>query len=311
MHRGCFVWTPTPPLSGRRTPRPGPARVCVRALLGRVGQAALQGAFWCVSLFLLPFLVRSLLIRPPPGRGCPVCGCCWVLFVFCFFFPSPPLLRPRCVLLCPFSGPGCLGPWRLATPPLFFPSPPLCAPRCLLLFVFSVLGCLGPRPLVAPLPPPPLLSLAFPAFLLPWAFAPPPPLFFGCFFFPSFIFFFVGCAVRGGFVRPGPSGVPACASVVLSLSLLCVCWLVLCGVGCWAWLSCAVSRWVLVSCFGGAVLVSPRGSPPCGSAVISWGIWASQKLSGGTLQDLIELHDPKILGYLLIFGSYFKPIAYC
>ena len=45
--------------------------------------------------------------------------------------------------------------------------------------------------------------------------------------------------------------------------------------------------------------------------VISWGIGASQKLSGGTLQDLRELQDPKILGYLLIFGSYFKPIAYC
>ena len=45
-------------------------------------------------------------------------------------------------------------------------------------------------------------------------------------------------------------------------------------------------------------------------SVISWGIWASQKLSGGTLQDLIELQHPKILGYLLIFGSYFKPIAY-
>ena len=52
---------------------------------------------------------------------------------------------------------------------------------------------------------------------------------------------------------------------------------------------------------------------PClsGAPVISWGIWASQKLSGGTPQDLIELRDPKILGYLLIFGSYFKPIAYC
>ena len=48
-----------------------------------------------------------------------------------------------------------------------------------------------------------------------------------------------------------------------------------------------------------------------GQPVISWGIWASQKLSGGTLQDLIELQDPKILGYLLIFGSYLKPIAYC
>ena len=45
--------------------------------------------------------------------------------------------------------------------------------------------------------------------------------------------------------------------------------------------------------------------------VISWGISASQKLLGGSVQDLSELQDPKALGYLLIFGSYLKPIAYC
>ena len=32
---------------------------------------------------------------------------------FLFLFPFSPSLRPRCVLLCVFSGPGCLGPWRL------------------------------------------------------------------------------------------------------------------------------------------------------------------------------------------------------
>ena len=45
--------------------------------------------------------------------------------------------------------------------------------------------------------------------------------------------------------------------------------------------------------------------------VISWGFWASQKPSGGSLLDLSELKDPSTLGYLLIFGLYFKPIAYC
>ena len=50
---------------------------------------------------------------------------------------------------------------------------------------------------------------------------------------------------------------------------------------------------------------------PTLDTVISWGIWTSQKLSGGTLQDLTELQDPKTLGYILIFGSYVKPIAYC
>ena len=43
---------------------------------------------------------------------------------------------------------------------------------------------------------------------------------------------------------------------------------------------------------------------------ISWGIWASQKRSGGSLPDLSELQDPRILRYFLICGSYLKPIAF-
>ena len=47
-------------------------------------------------------------------------------------------------------------------------------------------------------------------------------------------------------------------------------------------------------------------------AVSTWcnnlGIWASQKPCGGSLPHLSRLQDPRILGYLLIFGSYyFKP----
>ena len=187
MHRGCFVWTPTPHLLGWRTPRPGPARVCLRALLGRVGRAGLPGAFWCASPFLWPFFVRSLLVRPPPGRGCPVCGCCWVCFFLSFFpFPlPPPCSAPAVSCFAFFSGPGCLGPWRLVAPP-----PPLCAPRCLLLFLFSGLGCLGPWRLVARPPfffvfcPPPPCCLC--RFLLSGCLGPlrPPPFF--CFFFPFF-----------------------------------------------------------------------------------------------------------------------------
>ena len=45
--------------------------------------------------------------------------------------------------------------------------------------------------------------------------------------------------------------------------------------------------------------------------VISWGSWASKKLSGGSLLDLSKLQDPRTLGYSLIFGLYSKPIAYC
>ena len=192
------------------------------------------------------------------------------LSYFFYLFPFPPLVAPP---LCPALR--VFRPrvaWALAScrpPPTFFsPSPPLCAPCGLLLFVFSDLGALEPWRLVAPPPPPRfflfpplLLSVAFPAFRLPWASAPPP--FFVFFVSPSFC---AGCAVRGGFVRLWLSGVPACVSVVLSLLLLCVRWLVLFLVGCWALLSCAVSLWVFVSCFGGAVLVWSRGSPPCGLA---------------------------------------------
>ena len=60
------------------------------------------------------------------------------------------------------------------------------------------------------------------------------------------------------------------------------------------------------------VFGAPREFYIGGGAVISWGIsWASQKLSGGSLLDLLELQDPRTLGYLLIFAPYFKPIAYC
>ena len=45
--------------------------------------------------------------------------------------------------------------------------------------------------------------------------------------------------------------------------------------------------------------------------VISQGIGASQKLSEGSILDLSKLQDPRTLGYLLIFGLYSKPIAYC
>ena len=48
VHRGCFVWTPTPPLFRAEdvTPR-SCGCVRVRAFLGRVGRASLPGAFWC------------------------------------------------------------------------------------------------------------------------------------------------------------------------------------------------------------------------------------------------------------------------
>ena len=141
------------------------AAVRVRALLGRVGRAGLPGAFWCASPFLWPFLQRSLLVRPPPGWGCPVCGCCSVFFA------------------C-FPGPGALGLGVLFHPPplVFFflpPSPP------------APLSPPLPRALASCCPPPPffvffvLLAPSPPSQL---ASAPPPPFFvffsLSCSFFP-------------------------------------------------------------------------------------------------------------------------------
>ena len=241
------------------------ACVRVRALLGRVGWAGLLGALCCASPSLWPFLVRSLLVRPPSGSGSPVCGCCWVfLFFFCFSSPSPLRCAPVVSCFARFPVLGALNLGVLSPSLFFFPPPPLCAPLSPALRVFG-LGCPGPWDLVAPPPlfffcPPPLPVVSggscFPVAL---GLCAPPPLFFS-FFFP-----FIFCRLCGA-GRVCVSWAVGCASVVLSLSLLCVRWLVLCGVGCWAGLSSAVSWWVLVSCFGGAVLVWPRDSPPCGSA---------------------------------------------
>ena len=109
---------------GSEDATPG-SRVCVRvrALLGRVGRAGLLGAFWCASPFLWPFLVRSLIVRPPLGWSCSVCGCCW--FFFFTFSPSPPLVvPPLCPALRVFRP---RVPWALAScrpPPLVFRPPP-------------------------------------------------------------------------------------------------------------------------------------------------------------------------------------------
>ena len=180
MHRGCFVWMPAPRLLCRRTPRPGPARVCGRAPLGRVGRAGLPGAFWCASPYHVAVL-SFFFVWPPPGWGCPRFGCFFLFFLFFFafvpfsflFLPSPPW-RPRCLWLFVLPGPGCPAPWRFL---FLLRSPP---PSSRFLFFFSV--CV---------PPPTPSRRSFVLFLLvPSALAlccaPPPPfsvppLFFYCF----------------------------------------------------------------------------------------------------------------------------------
>ena len=233
VHRGCFVWTPTSPLSSRGTPRPGPARVCVCVpCLAGSGEPTSRASSGAPHLFFGRFWFTLCLfgsLRAGVALFVVVVG---FFFFFFLFLLSPPCCALVVSCFACFPAPSSLGLGVLSPPPFFLP--------------------------------PPLLSLPFPAFRLPGASAPAPP-----FFPPSFLVF--PFSVFGfGFVCLGPSGVPACASVVLSLSLLCVRWLVLRGVRCWAWLSSAVSWWVLVPCFGGAVLVWPvvrRGVSWCSAAL--------------------------------------------
>ena len=175
VRRGCFVWTPTPPPLGRRTPRPGPARVWMRALLGRVGRAGLPGTLWCASPFLWLFCPSSLF--GPLRAGVAHASGVFVLFgLVCFSPVFPPLLwRPRCLRLFVLPGPGCPGPWRSA----FAPTPPLPL-FCFLCFGFFSLVLLWRPALSARLCP--LAPLFF--FLL-----PSPPLPFFCVFF-----FFLVCS---------------------------------------------------------------------------------------------------------------------
>ena len=149
MRRGCFVWTPSPPLAGRRTPRWRPMCVCVcSSVLAGSGGPASRARFGAPHLFLWPLCLSALL--GPLWVGLPL-----LWFVGClpppFFFPLPAVpfsTRPSCLCLSFVSGPGCLGPWRLV---FLSSSPPgLCffffgvRPRCLWLSLVSGPGCPGP-----------------------------------------------------------------------------------------------------------------------------------------------------------------------
>ena len=145
MHRGCFVRTPKPALSGRRTPRPGPVLVCVgQLLLAGSGVPASRARFGAPHLFLWPVSLRSLFARRPPGWGCPVCGCC------CFFSPvcAPVVSGIPCA-----PDPGALGLgvlWALRLPSALFSLPPPPSPffSACLSFIFCVFCFFFPLPLV-------------------------------------------------------------------------------------------------------------------------------------------------------------------
>ena len=184
-----------PPPTAR--PSGGLPGCCVCACPAWPGRAGRPPGRVLVRLtFPLAFLASLFACSAPSGLGLPCL--CLLLGFLCFFlllFPFSPLLRPRCVLLCAFSGPGCPGPWRLVPPPLFFliPSPPSVRPVVSCFACFPAWGALGLGVLLPPppfvfcfLPPPPPCCLW--RFLLSgclWPLRPPTPFFFSscCFFF--------------------------------------------------------------------------------------------------------------------------------
>ena len=229
------------------------AAVRMRALLGRVGRAGLPGAFWCPSPFLWPFLLRPPLVRPPPGWGCPVCGCCWVflplvspppLVFFFFFFPAPPpSVRPVVSCFACFPASGALGLRVLLPPPppSFFRPPPLP--------VVSGISCF-PVAFGLCAPPP-----------------PPPPLFFSlsCCVFSCFAsaVCVLGCRAVCSLSCPF---VVLCASSVLFLVAGVVgswCRCLLSGVCWWLWLP-GVVVWWCVSALVPVSGLAVAGRPPCG-----------------------------------------------
>ena len=185
MHRGCFVWTPTPPLSGRRTPRPGVCVcVCVLFLAGSGGPTS-RAPSGPPHLFLWPPCPSSLL--GPLGAGVArALGACFFFpfFSLCVspFFP-PSLSRPRCLRLSVLPGPRCPGPWRFAVAP----NPPLCV------FVSCVFSLLAPPFFFllrfCSVHPTPFCCILFFPFFLPcspvWLCPPPPSI------RPPFIFLFL------------------------------------------------------------------------------------------------------------------------
>ena len=228
----------------------------------------------------LAFLASLFACSAPSRLGLP---CLWLLlgfFFVCCFPLSPPCCAPVVSCFACFPAPGALGLGVLSPPPFFFffsfPLPPLCAPRCLLLCVFSGLGCPGPWRLVAPpplpffcffCPPPYLLSLAFLAFRLPLASAPPLPFFFSC---PAPFFTCCASAVCVLGCRAVCSlsclFVVLCASSVLFLVAGVVgswCRCLLLGVCWWLWLPGIVVWWCVSALVPVSGLAVAR-RPPCG-----------------------------------------------
>ena len=141
VHRGCFLWTPTPCGSEDATPG-SPVCVRVRALFGRVGRAGLAGVFWWASPCLWLLCPSTLL--GPLRAGVALClTFCLPSFFFFFFTVS----KPPCLLLSLASGCGCPGLGAVSPPP---PLPVFFSPFFL---VACLVSCLFPPALLFLLAP--------------------------------------------------------------------------------------------------------------------------------------------------------------
>ena len=241
MHRGCFVWTPTPPLLGRRTPRRGPVRVCVclSVLAGSSGPAS-RARCAAPHLFLWPVLVRSLFARPPPGSG----SLFFLLFLCAWLSPAFLVFGPGLPALGVWPPPSPLF-FSFLCPPFFFffGAPAVSGVPCFLARSALGFGVFLSRPPPAFFFSAPLFFLALPLSLvfgvfrpgLPWALASsclplPPPFFFPLLFLAPFVppplaclFFFSLCALVVSWVPCFPAWGALGLGVFLSPPLLFFC----------------------------------------------------------------------------------------
>ena len=239
MQRGCFVWTPTPPLAGQRTPRPGSVRGCLWLLfLAGLGGPASRAGFGaphlsCGRRFLLlcsapsklglPFACRFVCLSPPFSFLFPLSLCPPVSLAFFVF-------RPRV-------------PWALA----------LCPPAPAFGYLFFVS----------------LWPAWFRVCFLPPSFSsfPPVSLFLFFFFLPFPTAFFVLWVCRCGPFAAPLRLLPLCPPLVCVSRLS---WLPL-GVPCFP--SAALLLPPCLALVGGSCRLLPTFPPPHGARVVRKGFW--------------------------------------
>ena len=180
-------------LAGRRTPRPGPVRVCVCSpVLAGSGRAASRACSGAPHLFLWPLCLSAILgplqAGVAPFLVLPLPPPFFSSFSFFLLFSG----RPPCLLFSLVAGFGCLGPLSFSIPPpglcvLSFPS--FCAlvvsallwfPAALGLGALCVSFFFGLPPLGSPCALASFVSLAWPLAALWWLLPLPPLPFVSC-----------------------------------------------------------------------------------------------------------------------------------